>query len=132
MKIISQRQHHEDVTYRLFFEDRENDGAGYSFTCDKEGNVQQDLLGEFGKANLAKCRENKDNRFFSPDVCEQINRWVEPAVGECPCGCSVSLDGFTNTCECGRDFNMSGQELAPRDQWGEETGESLSDILQIP
>lgn len=35
----------------------------------------------------------------------------------------------TNTCDCGADYNMSGQILAPRSQWGEETGESVSDIL---
>lgn len=35
-------------------------------------------------------------------------------------------------CEgCDRDYNSAGQELAPREQWGEDTGESLSDILQI-
>jgi hypothetical protein len=30
---------------------------------------------------------------------------------------------------CGRDYNSSGQLLAPREQWGWDTGESLSDIL---
>ena len=39
---------------------------------------------------------------------------------------------FTNTCpECGADYNWAGQRLAPRDPWGEETGEHLSDILRI-
>lgn len=37
----------------------------------------------------------------------------------------------TDACECGRDLNQGGQELGPREQWGEETGESLSDILGI-
>jgi hypothetical protein len=31
--------------------------------------------------------------------------------------------------ECGADYNMSGQMLAPREQWGEETGETVADIL---
>jgi len=54
----------------------------------------------------------------------------EPAVGECDeCGEEVYLTGFTNTCECGADYNMSGQRLAPRSQWGEETSETLADIL---
>lgn len=55
-----------------------------------------------------------------------------PAVGECECcGASVELSGFTNTCDCGADYNGSGQRLAGREQWGEETGEALSDILRI-
>jgi hypothetical protein len=53
-----------------------------------------------------------------------------PAVGVCEeCALPVTLKGFTNTCECGADYNMSGDLLAPRDQWGEETGESVADIL---
>lgn len=54
-----------------------------------------------------------------------------PAVGECNrCGRDVHLSGFTNTCECGTDYNMSGQMLAHRSQWGEETGETVDDILR--
>ena len=46
------------------------------------------------------------------------------------CGQWLLCAGFTNTCgECYTDYNMSGQVLAPREQWGEETGESVSDIL---
>lgn len=56
-------------------------------------------------------------------------REVERKVGRCLCGREVGLLFFTNTCECGRDYNMSGQLLASREQWGEETGESVSDIL---
>ena len=56
-----------------------------------------------------------------------------PAIGKCDeCNQTVELSGFTNTCDCGADYNMSGQRLAGREQWGEETGESLSDILNIP
>ena len=38
-------------------------------------------------------------------------------------------DSFTNTCECGRDYSFDGSLLAPRSQWGYETGETASDIL---
>lgn len=58
-------------------------------------------------------------------------RILEPAIGLCPCGRQVELGHFTCPCECGRDYNWAGQLLAPREQWGEETGESLSDILNI-
>ena len=52
--------------------------------------------------------------------------------GTCTCGNVVQLGGFTNTCsKCGADYNWAGQRLAPRSQWGEETGESLADILRI-
>ena len=58
-------------------------------------------------------------------------REVTRNVGECECGRKVRLLEFTNTCRCGRDYNMSGQLLAPRSQWGEETGETAEDILSI-
>ena len=41
------------------------------------------------------------------------------------CGEWLSLHNFTNTCpQCQADYNASGQLLAPRSQWGEETGEN--------
>jgi len=50
-------------------------------------------------------------------------------IKRCECGRDVTCSGFTNTCECGRDYNHAGQLLAPRSQWGEETGETASDII---
>lgn len=46
-------------------------------------------------------------------------------VVRCPC-CSTEVhcrDGWANGCDCGNEFNGAGQHLAPRSQWGEETGE---------
>lgn len=57
-------------------------------------------------------------------------REVNVKIGQCnSCEREVELIDFTNTCECGIDYNSSGQQLAHRSQWGEETGESASDIL---
>ena len=40
------------------------------------------------------------------------------------CDVWLSLGKFTNTCSmCGADYNGSGQLLASRSQWGEESGE---------
>ena len=48
------------------------------------------------------------------------------------CGEDLILRGFTNTCRfCNADYNMSGMRLAPREFWGEETQETISDILRI-
>jgi len=46
------------------------------------------------------------------------------------CNTWLLCQGFTNTCDrCGTDYNMSGQRLAPRSQWGEETGEHWTDCI---
>lgn len=60
----------------------------------------------------------------------ETGRTVQHAVGECVrCRRHVTLAGFTNTCDCGADYNGSGDLLASREQWGEETGETVADIL---
>ena len=51
---------------------------------------------------------------------------------ECVCGYTLELWEFTNTCVCGRDYSFDGGILAPRSQWGEETGETAADILSDP
>jgi hypothetical protein len=56
---------------------------------------------------------------------------AHPAEGWCECGELVILTRYTNTCACGRDFDMGGHELAPREQWGEETGECAVDIFGV-
>jgi hypothetical protein len=54
---------------------------------------------------------------------------VYPAVWECDCGEELFCCDFTNTCDgCGADYNWNGTRLAPREQWGEETGEHWSEI----
>ncbi len=53
--------------------------------------------------------------------------WREGKCGIC--NRTVDLSNFTNTCECGADYNSSGQRLASRSQWGAETGESVGDIM---
>jgi hypothetical protein len=62
-------------------------------------------------------------------TCPETNRTLENALGRCVCGVIVELGHFTCTCDCGREYNWNGTELAPREQWGEETGESEADIM---
>jgi hypothetical protein len=50
---------------------------------------------------------------------------------KCVCGVELVLQGFTTTCECDRDYNWNGLCLAPREQWGEETGEHPADVVRI-
>ena len=75
-----------------------------------------------------KYNEDKDYRW---EIDEDGDKIPGSQQIKC-CGKWMECDGFTNTCEeCGADYNWAGQRLASREQWGEETGESLSDILDI-
>lgn len=105
--------------------------AGYAFECDANGVVDEAQLEAPGLANYRACLAGT-NGTHATGVETYENRYREPAVGECVCGASVCLDSFTNTCDCGRDYNRSGNLLAARALWGDDTGERLEDILRIP
>lgn len=118
MRIISHRQFSTSKTFLLCF-------PGFAFDCDANGKVDVSKLQPAALKNYQQVSE-----LGGGEIVTLCNRQVIPAVGECnQCGKDVELHGFTNTCECGVDYNMSGQELAPRSQWGEETGEHIFDIL---
>ena len=131
MKILSKR-HTETVThFEMFFANVGSNGnSGYGFPCDAVGNLRP-LENDCAKANLAKCLAGEG---VEAGVLKSwATRCTHSAVGQCDhCGAEVCLSGFTNECECGTDYNMSGQMLGSRESWGEETGESLSEILSIP
>lgn len=55
---------------------------------------------------------------------------VIPGLMQCDCGVELEMHGGGRDidCEdCGRSYTSSGQLLADRSQWGEETGETAMD-----
>lgn len=153
--MISRRERVETVTYERVFDHEDEPGRGAAFPCDKDGYVDVNALHPCARANYEECLSGSrrvlqgaqydrnhepvpgTGHYVTVKMIDRgVREWrrsrIEPAVGQCACGARVYLDGFTNSChECGRDYNMSGQLLAPRSQWGEETGESVDDILAI-
>lgn len=126
MKIISEARTETSVSYNLSYEWLEG-GGGFGFPCDEDGNVFEDQLPN-GLDNLRKCQDGT-HAVRATGVTRYTNSYRVPRIGECTCGEEVALDSFTNTCSCGADYNTSGQRLAPREQWGEETGEHWSDCI---
>ena len=129
MKIISERRTVEGVEYTLAFEWVDSPGAGFSFACDKDGNIDIESMPAPARGNYEMCLANPGGKLRKCGVEAREWSYREPAVGLCECGRKVALEGFTNPCDCGRDYNMSGQMLAPREQWGEETGEAWYECL---
>jgi hypothetical protein len=130
MKIISQRKNGVSVSYARVFQYVNCPGAGASFPCTKDGKIS--TLMPAGVANLQNCLKGGDptNPIIDLGIQEESRRYTVAAVGECDvCEKHVELEGFTNTCSCGADYNSFGQRLADRSQWGEETGETADDIL---
>jgi hypothetical protein len=133
IEIIQRREVTYTTIYARYFERTDCEGAGFRFDSDKDGNVDEKKLEPEALDSYRQCLTGTISG--RPVVDRRVTSWerkhVQDKIGKCPCGQKVYLSGFTNTCNCGRDYNMSGQELAPRSQWGEETGESVQDILNI-
>ena len=134
MQIISEPRTHKDVRYFKHYQVA-GKGYGWSFDCDQNGIVDVDSLTTDQASTYARCLIGStadSQRIIDRGAQKHISSWQEPAIGLCYCGDEVALDGFTCTCEkCGTDYNQSGQRLAPRSQWGAETGEHPADIARI-
>src|SRR5574339_249968 len=110
--------------YSHNFEFVDEPGAGYGFDAYEDGALHPKF-----KKSFEEVKANPKLRYLGLE--KRSHSFNEPGSIRCHCGNEVWLGNImTNTCDkCGRDYNISGQLLAPRYQWGEETGESLSDIL---
>jgi hypothetical protein len=137
VKIIQERTQVRIEEYRRVFKMVGAMGSRFSFDCDQDGKVDESKLKPAALDNYRQCltgRMRLSTKMY--DVAdagvENYGRFYwEPAVGICACRREVPLEGFTNTCDCGRDYSQSGQQLGSRENWGAETNESLSDILSI-
>lgn len=90
-----------------------------------------DAAGRERGMNQAMCFQCDWRGDFTSDGCPNCHEAKVFLVIKCGCGEEVVCDGFTNICSCGADYNWSGQRLASRSQWGEETGESVADIIAV-
>lgn len=129
MKIIKHREIVEHVALQRVFEWDDRPGSGFAFACNQAGEPVS--LTPVQAGSWAFCAEQVTaGKMSDLGVRLDVSHHVEPAIGRCDCGDEVVLGGFTCTCRrCGTDYNSAGQRLAPRSQWGEETGETASDIL---
>ncbi|HQN17582.1 MAG TPA: hypothetical protein PKV86_00520 [Syntrophobacteraceae bacterium] len=130
MEIVRQAEVKEELEYTRVYEWAGENGAGFSFPCDENGEVDLESLQPAARKNYLAC---EDGTFDVIDrgILKTRRRWNEPAIGKCVCGRNVSLGGFTNHCDCGRLYNWNGSELTDPSTWGEDTGEHPEDILRI-
>ena len=119
------------IDYSLEYDYIDSPGCGFGFTCDEDGNVLVAELPAAALANYEMCQVS--TKLVCKGVRRYVSNFTDPAIGRCYCGAEVGLGDYTNTCDsCGADYDWNGTRLSPREHWGEETGESLGDILRIP
>lgn len=124
-RIIRQRSFETVRYYRMEFLRGDGDG-GFSFDCDAKGKVDVSKLQDLAKANYAACLAGTAGVGEGKVITYEREVRI-PTLIRCECGETMALhSGWANACECGCEYNGSGQLLAPRCQWGEETGESFA------
>jgi len=139
-EFIRKREYIKNYRYSLFFADEGSRGlSGFAFECDEDGNVTEDFSKkESARKSYEGCVKGQvgDRKFGPPQIQKMDYSYWCPASIRCSCGAEVVLElpskyysCDVNTCDCGKDYNGSGQLLAPRSQWGEETGETYVDIM---
>lgn len=116
MEIIRKHQRIETISYGLEFDWADMPGAGFLFACDEQGNVLRDQINPLGLENLEKCL-NGEHDVIPLGVKRYTSVHNEPAIGRCSCKREIVLEYFTNTCECGLEYNPCGELLGPRCQW---------------
>lgn len=127
MEIVAESFVEEFEEFFASYEHADGDG-GFWFPCAPDGKVFLPL-NEFAQANYDDCLAGTNGTRYV-GVERTYHTYRNPAVGKCDrCGREVQLGNFTNTCKCGADYNSTGSRLAPRSQWGEETGERWFEVI---
>lgn len=119
LKNFTRSERKEVVEYGLVFDDGENNG--YSFRCDENGVLPVDMPVAAQK-NYAFCMEHPEKFVRFNKVVAFYRSFREPPHGLCECGREVYLyDQYLGACECecGRWYNLFGQELNHPSKWSE-------------
>lgn len=101
-------------------------------SCGKEG--ERDDIYDHAHEERSKAQDYKDDHPGADwDDPNMVHDRAKPiSVTHCQCGEKVIGGGFTNTCDkCGADYGGNGELLAPRSQWGAETGETYEQIKDV-
>jgi hypothetical protein len=123
LQIIVPRERIEVTHYELFWERVDLPGAGYGPPCKANGDLDVSTIANAALNTLKAIQMGQHPELVYRGIREYRHRYTQPAVGLCQCGWKVILDydnGDGIDCHCGRIYDLSGQELAPRSQWSED------------
>lgn len=121
LKIIKERTRETVTEYYIEFSYKDDPDSGFSFPANKDGTVALDKMYPEGIANYKMCCTRTD--LIGPDFNTRTYTYSDPAIGKCTCGREVVLDSNyygAVSCECGRWYNLFGQELLDPKYWEED------------
>ena len=120
LKIIKERTPETITEYTIEFIYKDDPNAGFSFPALPNGDPDFDKMQKEAILNYNNCLN--DDRLDGPKFKVEKREYMAPAVGKCSCGRDVILDaGYMGAvqCECGRWYNLFGQELKDPRYWEE-------------
>ena len=109
-----------EICYEVVFDDGKYNGFG--FPCDENGNVKK-MANEIAQENYEYCLKHPEKFARYNKVIKEKHVYRENNTGTCECGEEIELvDQYLGACECpncGRWYNMWGQELNNPNTWSD-------------
>ena len=118
IQIIKERSRVIASDYCIEFRYKDDPEAGYSFPANKDRTIALDKMTPEAIANYNMCLT--DSRFTEAEFITDTRTYTEPAIGKCSCGAEVYLESQylgAVQCECGKWYNVFGQELREPKYW---------------
>ena len=119
--IIKERTPVTTTDYYIDFTYKDDPNAGFSFPATKTGTPDFARMTTEAKVNYDRCLT--DERLLGPEFQTEEHTYTEPAIGRCICGREVELVSEymgACQCECGKWYNVFGQELVDPKYWEED------------
>lgn len=121
LKIIKERTPETIKEYYINFWYKDDPEAGFCFPATSTGEPDFSSMSPEAIANYKACLT--DERLTEAEFEPREYTYINPAVGLCTCGKEVVLDADyagAVRCECGRWYNLFGQELRDPKYWEED------------
>ena len=121
LKIIKERTPEVIVERHINFFYKDDPTAGFCFPATAHGDPDFDNMCQEAIDNYIKCLS--DDRLTPPDFTVEKHTYMNPAIGRCSCGRYLTLDcdhAGAIRCNCGKWYNLFGQELRDPTYWEED------------
>ena len=121
LKIIKNKTPETITECFIEFKYKDDPEAGFCFPAVAPGVPNFFSMTPEAKANYQACLT--DERLTEAEFTARKWTYINPAIGLCTCGKEVVLDSDyagAVRCECGRWYNLFGQELRDPKYWEED------------
>ncbi len=117
MEMIKESYVETEVYYTYDYNLKKEPGAGFSFSCDEEGNV---MLNDMTESSYQYVQEHIE-RFDGPFVRKHVTKYRHGATIKCNCEEVFELTNqYYGACKCpkcGQWYNLFGQYLTDPECW---------------